>query len=275
MGRLKKRQLRTVAVVLGILPTVFLLLYVSQRFWAHRSEPFVPDYEQVTLTEKSDYETIFLQTGLGRSAAEKVLEQEGLEGLKEIQKLFFHPPAEVCSPLFGWFTREDRMENSGAPLVDLQTGDVLVTLSTHSVGWRHGHAGLVIDKDTVLECGMIGTDSALKGSKSWSSYTNYAVLRIEGVSREQQETMREYALSTLRGVPYRLLAGFIGPKAPESGSSGFGLQCAYLVWYAWNFFGYDLDGDGGRLVSASDLLDADCVEIVQVYGMNPEEMLKN
>ena len=249
-------------------------LYLLQMRWAHRHERFVPTYEKAVLTEETDYETIYRQTGLGPQAVDKVLRQEGAAGLRKAQELFFHPPKEQCSPLFGWFTREDRMSESGVPLVDLQPGDILVTLSTHSAGWRHGHAGLVIDDETVLECGMLGTESSLKSAESWSYYTNYAVLRITGITEKQQQGMKEYALSVLYEVPYQLLAGFIGPKAPEPDSRGFGLQCAYLVWYGWKHFGYDLDSDGGRLVTADDLLHADCVEVVQIYGMNPEEFLE-
>ena len=33
-------------------------------------------------------------------------------------------------------------------------------------------------------------------------------------------------------------------------------------------FGYDLDSDGGRLVTSADLLHSDLLEVVQVYGMD-------
>ena len=80
--------------------------------------------------------------------------------------------------------------------------------------------------------------------------------------------VKAYALAHLKGVPYHLSAGFLGKKAPDVNASYFGLQCAYLVWYAWNAFGYDVDADGGRLVTASDILYSDCVEIVQCYGLD-------
>ena len=76
------------------------------------------------------------------------------------------------------------------------------------------------------------------------------------------------------GVPYHLSAGFIGAKAPETDAPYFGVHCAYLVWYAWNHFGYDLDSDGGRLVTASDLLHSDLLEVVQLYGMAPQEFIE-
>ena len=67
----------------------------------------------------------------------------------------------------------------------------------------------------------------------------------------------DYAKETLYDIPYHLSAGFIGEKAPDTTKPYFGMQCAYLVWYAWNHFGYDLDSDGGRLVTSADLLHSD------------------
>lgn len=190
------------------------------------------------------------------------------------QEHFVQSKDVVCTPLLGWFTREDKRvdEKTGAfiqgeDFADLQPGDILLTLSTHSLGWRHGHAGLVIDKDRTLECMILGSDSCYADPQEWRTYSGYCVLRVKGVSAKQQQAVAEYACSDLRGVPYHLTAGFIGAKAPASDRAYFGLQCAYLVWYAWNHFGYDLDADGGRLVTCTDILQSDLVEVVQVLGM--------
>lgn len=182
---------------------------------------------------------------------------------------YLHQTADiVCTPVFGWFTREDRLAGGEGPeLTDLQPGDILLTLSTHSLGWRHGHAALVIDEDTTLECALLGMDSCYGDTAYWRGLSQYCVLRIKDVTPQQQHQVVEYACKELCGVPYHLTAGFIGPKAPEPDSVYFGLQCSYLVWYAWNHFGYDLDGDGGRLVTCTDILQSDLLEVVQVYGM--------
>lgn len=176
-------------------------------------------------------------------------------------------PSARCTPLLGWFTREDRMGEPGPALTDLRPGDILVTLSTHTAGWRHGHAGLVIDGDTVLECAVLGQDSRLVGVEHWSTYSCYAVLRVRGASEETGREAAEYAMEHLLGVPYRLTVGLWGNKAPGLDSFGFGLYCIYLPWYAWAQFGYDLDGDGGRVVTVSDLLASPLLEVVQSYGM--------
>ena len=46
-----------------------------------------------------------------------------------------------------------------------------------------------------------------------------------------------------------------------------GTHCAHLVWYAYKQFGYDLDSDGGRIVTPRDLYESPMLEIVQIYGM--------
>ena len=251
-----------------------ILFYGSQRLWAHRTGYFSPDYPQILLTQHTDFETVFLQTGLGRPAVEKLLSAGEFQTVGHIQNRFFLPPKAKCTPLLGWFTWEDRLsEDSGIPLIDLQPGDILLTLSTHTAGWRHGHAGLVLDSNTVLESTVLGSRSTPVSAAHWSTYSNYAVVRIKNVTPELQRQVANYGLEHLTGIPYRLLSGLIGPKAPPSDAPWFGLHCSYLVWYAWNHFGYDLDSDGGRLVTAQDLLHSDLVEIVQISGMDPRIFL--
>lgn len=266
----KRKGLLWIMVCLAGAP---LLIYFLQHEWSHRKEPFAPDYPRVILTEDTDYETFLLQAGLGRQAVDKLLGAGDFETILKVQEAFWQPVEISCTPMIGWFTREDRIKKAGRAalgpeFVDLQPGDILLTLSTHSLGWRHGHAALVIDQDTTLECAMLGTDSCYGEIDYWRNCSEYCVLRVKGVTPKLQNQVTEYACSTLLGVPYHVTAGFIGPKAPDPGAAYFGLQCAYLVWYAWNHFGYDLDGDGGRLVSTSDLLESELLEVVQVYGMD-------
>ena len=275
-----KEKIGVIVLLLACVPPI---IYFLQHSWAHRKESFVPEYPYEVLTEDSDYETFFRQTGLGRSAVDKLLEAEDFEKILEVQEDFRRPVEVSCTPMIGWFTREDKLvpgarsrsggteEALGPDFVDLQPGDILLTLSTHSLGWRHGHVALVIDEETTLECAMLGTDSHFCSVQHWRECAQYIVLRVKGVSLEQRQEVAAYACEELQGVPYHLSSGFIGPKAPDPDAEYFGLQCAYLAWYAWNHFGYDLDGDGGRLVSSDDLLQSELLEIVQMYGMDPEK----
>ena len=103
----------------------------------------------------------------------------------------------------------------------------------------------------------------------WRTYANYIVLRVKDISSQLAEAVVEFSKQYLFDTPYRLTAGLVGEKAIAQESNSFGLQCAYLVWYAWQNFEVDLDSDGGRLVSPLDILLSDRVEVVQIYGINP------
>ncbi len=270
-----KKWQKFIIIFISVLVFVAFFLFLLQKFWAHRDGYFVPDYGRVELTENSDYETIFLQTGLGRPAAEKLIADGDFNTVLEAQELFFDPPEAECTPLLGWFTREDRLETPGPDLVDLRPGDILITLSTHSLGWRHGHAGLVIDSETTLECAVLGTDSKCFYNKDWNNYSGYAVLRLRDAPEDIGQEIADYGTSELTGIPYHLSSGFLGPKAPDPDDPQFGLHCSYLIWYAYDHFGFDLDSDGGRLASSYDILHSDLLEVVQVYGMDPRQFTEN
>lgn len=269
MKKVREKKTRRWIIPLSILG-ILLFFYFLQTVWVHREKDFTPDYPKEVLTDNTDYETFFKQTGLGKQAVEKLLSEKRFVDIQEVQDAFFSRDHVECKSIFGYFTMSDRVDaKDSAPLIDLQPGDILLSLSTHSIGWRHGHAGLVLDENAVLECTTLGKDSCIVKPKHWRKYSNYAVLRVKGLTEEEGLKVVEYAREKLCNVPYRITAGFLGDKAPDLKSSFFGLQCAYLVWYAWQQFGYDLDSDGGRLVTAYDILYSEHLEVVQIYGMNP------
>ena len=49
-------------------------------------------------------------------------------------------------------------------------------------------------------------------------------------------------------------------------------QCSHLVWYPYAQFGYDIDSDGSWLVTPKDITNSEYLEVVQVYGVDPEEI---
>ena len=250
----KKNIRRLIPIALAVLSGLLFTIYLLQTVWAHRNGEFVLDYARMPITEESDKETLFLQTGLGGSAVDKLIAEDRFEVALALQDAVFEPTETVCTPLLGWFTREDRREpDERIELVDLQPGDILLTFATHSVGWRHGHAGLVLDEDSVLESVSLGEVSGIMNAGHWTSYSNFVVLRVKGIDEALQENVAAYARENLNGVSYRLLAGWIGEKALETDEAWFGAHCSYLIWYAWNQFGCDLDSDGGRLVSCDDI----------------------
>lgn len=276
---------------MGGLALLAAMLTVAQTAVAHRPGTlFTPEYGMADLSptlektalDETDYELLFLQTGLGRNAVDRLLSagESGRAVISEIQKQFFSQGEIACTSMLGLFTREDRRKDSaGQPvyapyLADLRPGDILVTLSTHSFGWRHGHAALAVETEEglgTLECAVLGDNSRFLDAGYWRYYSNFAVLRVKDKSGEECAACARYAAEHLAGIPYHLTAGLIGDKFQDADSPWFGLQCAYLPWYAWKAAGVDLDSDGGRLVSSYDLLHSDQVEIVQLFGIDPRE----
>jgi len=230
-----------------------------------------------SVLEPDDYNIIFRQTGLGRSAVDHLLTQGdvGKSTIVDYQQSFFAPKKAKCAPMLGWFTREDILVDDngertyGPELISVQPGDIIITLATHSLGWNHGHSAIVIDENTTLESRVLGQNSTFANLDFWRTYANYIVLRVKDISSQLAEAVVEFSKQYLFDTPYRLTAGLVGEKAIALESNSFGLQCAYLVWYAWQNFEVDLDSDGGRLVSPLDILLSDRVEVVQIYGINP------
>lgn len=276
-----------VAVPVAVVAALFLLNLFLQDVWAHRAEYFVPDYQQVDLSpvlaqdalSQEDYDLLFEQTGLAQPAVDALLER-GEDGVKQIldtQAQFFTFTEPTCKTLIGGrFTCEDRLadEDGGAiysvPMAPLEAGDVLVSFSTHTFGWRHGHAGLVIDPVNchTLEATAMFSNSSLNYGSHWRTYSNFMVLRVKDAEAETRQAVADFALAHLNDIPYHLTSGIFGAKAPDPESS-LCAQCAYLPWYAWQAYGVDLDSDGGRIVTVLDLAQSGALEIVQVYGMDP------
>lgn len=275
---LKNKWIKCIVNVISIFLAVLLLIMAAnvfaQNVVAHIEKPFTPQYERVTLTEDSDFDTIFLQTGLGRASAEKLINEGRFNEILQAQELFFANDKIECIPLIKWFTREERLENELIPFYDLQPGDILVTLSTHTFGWRHGHCAIVIDDFTTVESISMGENASEGYIRYWQDYSNFAVLRVKNKTIEERQAVANFTIDKLFDKPYSIFSGFGLKKAPDVDSKGFSLHCSYLAWYAWNAFGVDLDSDKGRLATSFDILYSDKVEIVQLYGMDPNEFLK-
>ena len=205
------------------------------------------------------------------------LGEAGEQQILDTQAAFFAKTATDCGSL-GPTTREDHVvdENGniiyGCPMAPMEDGDVFLAFSTHTLGWRHGHAGLVVDaaRGITLEAVLIGSDSATANASHWACYSNFIHLRLKDITPQEQQAIADYAMEHLNGIPYHLTSGVLSrEKAPDPDSPGFGAQCAYLVWYALYQAGYDTDSDGGRIVTVGDLAESPLFEIVQVYGLDP------
>lgn len=278
----KKKRLAVFAVILVAVAALWLFL---QHVYPHFHTPFVPAYAQADLANtlsksmlsEQDYQLLFTQTGLGKPAIDDLLAlgDAGKAQILDTQATFLNHPGEApCSPL-GITTREHRfLDEDGrirymVPLAPLKNGDIVVTLSTHTAGWSHGHAGLVVDgsNGVTLESVVLGSLSSQMDVNHWRSYSTLAVLRPKADDETRQKVV-QLALDKLDNIPYSLVSGAFGDKfQPLDGTHS--AHCGYLPWYAWMAVGVDLDSDGGRIAAPEDLLHSPNVEVVQVFGFDP------
>ena len=170
-------------------------------------------------------------------------------------------------------------------LPTVQTGDILISFNGHIFGWRNGHAAIVVDaeKGVTLEAITLGSDSRICDIEKWAEYPCFALLRLNGATAEQRAEIAGYAMENLVGVSYRLFS-FSGDSKVDNHQSLVndsenvaevvrepltGTHCSHLVWSAYARYGYDLDSDGGWVVTPRDIFDSDLLEVVQIYGLDP------
>lgn len=212
------------------------------------------------------------QTGLSEKTIVKMLQENRGAELIRLQEIYYAPitieslqttPITVSE----WLAEEPITGCQGMPFVDVQNGDILITKNSRFLGWRNGHAGLVVDaeKGLVLEALMLGSPSKLCSIKRWEKYPSFQVLRLKEETSLATK-VAAYAAENLVNIPYHLLADVLkSPKADEL-AIPTGTHCAHLVWYAYKQFGMDLDSDGGIIVTPEDIRNSPYLEVVQSYG---------
>lgn len=286
-GWSRKRRIgkRIAGTVIGIFLVIFFINFLN---WLTEDEGvWKPDYPKAdldgiaskeTLTGE-EYYTVFLQTGLGKSAVDELLRgKDGIQRekiLERYQESFFSSERYECRQI-AVIVYEERLRDEDGNLVkgfeiaSLKNGDILITKATHSLGWRHGHAAIVTNaaKGETLEAILLGNPSILQNVSKWRTYPSFIQLRLKDGEAENPIKIAEYAKKEILGLPYGLLTG-IPAKAPENLKK---TQCAHLVWYPFERFGYNIDSDGSWLVTPKDIAHSDLLEVVQVYGVNPEEI---
>ena len=219
------------------------------------------------------YETLYLQTGLGRAALDEM--KDDPERILTFQDALFYD-GDLAHEEVAVTTKRDIFADTRyrAPMVDLQDGDVLITSTCHSFGWRNGHAALVVNgtNGSLLESVSLGIPSTITTYGSdWFCYgTNFMVLRLKDAGEEARAEIAQTARERLYNVPYSLTVGFLSPK--DQGETPQGTHCSHLVWQAYHYFGYDIDSDGGPLCTTQDISRSDLFEVVQVFGFDPVKL---
>lgn len=272
----KKIIFRTVFAV--ILCTVCLTLLGLQlgMCFADKIQCWHPDYEKVDLSgilqkqtlSDDDYDTIYRQTGLTRTGADRMLAR-GIEGKKRLLKIqddYFGEYViknSVCAP----FVCSDCIDKN-ITCVYLADGDIIITASTHISGWRIGHAGLVTDgkKGEVIQANQYGEKSRFGSVREFTDRVNFMVVSPKVDDGTKAEVVN-YARKNLKGKSYNAAAGILTSKNKINST-----QCAHLTWYAYRQFGIDLDGNGGKMVVPRDIANSPEVELVQTFGFNPYKL---
>ena len=247
-----------------------------------------PDYEKTDITvilekgslDDNDYKELFYQTGLGKTAVDEILKDKasGKENILKFQEIFFKDNNVSCDKIGIITSQESIVNDEGKPmygfnLAPYENGYVLVTKATHSLGWRHGHAGIITDAENqeTLEAVILGTDTQLQNINKWRVYPSFMMLKLKDTSQETLDEIAEFAKNNLLDIPYGLTVGLTSKKNP-SPDNIISTQCSHVVWYPLMQFGYDVDYDGSWLVTPKDIANSDLFEIVQIYGVDPADI---
>lgn len=256
-----------------VLALVLTLTAILGSVALHAKPYFYPEYEKLSLEsifekeslDEDDYKTLFLQTGLGKYAIDSIFGQEHFrETVLFYQNQFFDEKEYSCkrkAVITGVEVSEEKT------LFAVKSGYVIITSATHSFFWRHGHAGLVLDEDTVLEAPILSKPAGTYKLEEWSKYPSFIILRLKDAQDSFLSETAYKAQRKLMGMKYDPLAAVFNKEKAKR------VQCAYLVWRAFYEMGVDVDEGGNNIVTVNDIKNSDSFEIVQVYGYDPLKLL--
>jgi uncharacterized protein YycO len=248
-----------------------------------------PDYPMADITDtlskgtlsEDDYNLLYHQTGLGKAAVDELRKKypDYSQRILQIQNNFFKRINYVCEKISPITWEESVVDSSGACYTDgtvlaaIHDGDILLTKSSHTFGWRNGHAALIVDSANgyTLESIVLGTDSCLEDISKWTNYPNFIHLRLKESTDELLNDVAELAREKLCSVPYDLTVGIFSPKYQKAGNITK-TYCSHLVWEAFRLFDYDLDSNGGAIVTPRDIANSPKLEVVQIFGVDPDNI---
>lgn len=249
-----------------------------------------------------DYEFLLHQTGLGRDAVDKIvrvgileeksanqIDQKGkieskncktiYEKLSKAQEKNFEIPKYVCESTSIFSSNERFKDEEGKlisqyDLVDVRPGDVLVSMSTHTLGYRHGHCGIVINEDKILEAVYWGKPTKICRVKRWESCPTLLQLRVSEETAEKMGLTRDELGSLLADIAifngsdirYSMFPNIFNYNCDTIKRT----HCSHLVWYVFDKAGIDVDSDGGLIVTPWDIARSDTFEIVQIHGLDAD-----
>ncbi len=286
----KKGHMLALCIVLTVIICLGGTLYGAWIAFlkADNYVPWHPDYDMVDLDyilEKDfeditddEFDVLYAQTGLTRAGVERCYEHGSSEVSKisTIQTNYFKE-YEVDHGVFAPYVCTDRLVFTGSrgylDHIPIEAGDIILTSSTHITGWNMGHCGLATGSNTAMQAMAYGEPTGNWGINTYfMNRTTFMVLRY--VPEDEDDTTAQDAAAlalTFEGeAKYSAFTGMFHKK-----NSIEYTQCAHLVWYSYYQFGVDLDSDGGWLVTPCDIANSPHLEVMQVFGFDPDVLWPN
>ncbi len=166
--------------------------------------------------------------------------------------------------------KENKLYKYAGRLQNLENGDILLTPCSHTFGWRNGHAAIVVDqeKELTLESVVLGTPTCIQSIAKWRKYPGVMVLRLKDASKEERDAIAAYTLENMQGVRYGFWQDFTDGLKLENPHGISSTHCSHLIWSVYNHFGYNLDGDGGIIVTPKDLSLSPKLEIIESHNVD-------
>lgn len=271
------KHLKVFIIIVGILITILIILQ-SGMIYIHNKGTWKPNYEKKdirgilykqNLTDE-EYNLIFAQTGISRKPLDVMRKNNRYDDILSIQEAYFKN-FPVQHEVFAPFTCSDRM-SVNIPLIPLEDGDIIVSPSSHVSYLKSGHAAIVINAKEGRILNATGYDypSSVEDITELNCRPAFIVLRLKATSEKRSEIDR-YALENLNEINYSLIAG-IFDKYKDGNVKA--THCGHLIWYAFNRFGYNLDSNGGLAVWPEDIANSEYLEVMQIYGVNPNNFWK-
>ena len=267
------RQIFLIGLIIAFLFTLLLFLNEERAVDPVESEPadLGSVLQKETLSD-ADYELLFSETGLSQSCVDAIWRRENKNELILSEQKKFHDIPDYDCCILSLFTKSEKIidKENAAIFYDLRPGDVLLTKSTHTLFYRHGHSALVLDEDTMLEAVAIGEKTKREDADNWGMYPTYIQLRIREEAAQSVnmsadklgKAVADYAESTYDNASYSLFAGAFGHGA-ESGET----QCAHLIADPYAHFGI---AASSRKFPATpySLMKSGVFEIIQYRGFD-------
>ncbi len=284
-----KTTTTTIGRIILIAASIFLLLgfavllffyigYTTYDYerWSPDKSEMLSDEEILEIFKKGysmtdeDYNMLYKQTGLTKIGVERVLESKDYQSLLRYRDSYF-ADYEIEDDVFTLFCNA-RYVDEYVSMVPLKEGDIIVSSATNFSMWDVGHAVLIVDGESEkgLEAVNINYGSEICSIYEMHFRPDFMVLRLkddDGVASQ----VAEYAKENLCDIPYDPTVGVLTPKYRENLTR---TQCAHIIWYAFKQFGIDIDSNGGMVVSPKNIANSDKLEVVQIFGFDPETMWK-